>query len=217
MPDIIPGSIVDGFQYNLFLQNFPENYYPLALSQLEPFRRARGYRPRWYTVPDADNLGAIPDYATIEEQIRIAPGSWLWGMSAALITSAVPPFPFMPINPSAAVMVQITDGSTGLKLFSDFVAAGFIWSQPDVFGAGGVAPPYLWVDNAPYILSQPRPIVEPGFVNVEISNLLVVAPGTMPNALVQLVLYCMEPVVLVDGILTECQEPAPGAYRGRAQ
>ena len=205
MPDITPDSIVDGFQYNLFLQNLPERYYPLALSQLEPFRRARGYRPRWYTVPDADNLGAIPDYATIEEQIRIAPGSWLWGMSVALIITPMAG-PSFAINPSTAVMVQITDGSTGLKLFSDFVAAGFIWSQPDVFGAGGVIPPYLWVDNAPYILSQPRPIVEPGFVNVEISNLQVVAPGVLPIARVQLVLYCMEPAVVIEDQLTECAQ-----------
>jgi hypothetical protein len=211
MPDTKPDSIVDGFQYNLYQPNLAERYYPLALSQLEPFRRAKGYRPHWYTVPDADSLGAIPDYATIEEQLRIAPGSWLWGLSVALITSVLPPFPFFAIDPSVLIMVQVTDGETGLKLFSDFVAAGFIWNQ--VFGF----PPYQWLDNSLHILSQPRPIVEPGFVNVEISSLNVVGPGTMPIAKVQLVLYCMEPAIVIEDQLTECPQPVRSRAQERAQ
>jgi hypothetical protein len=184
----MPDSIVDGFQYNLFLRNFPERYYPLALTQLEPFRRARGYRPRWYTVPDADNLGSIPAYGTIEEQLRIAPGSWLWGLSIALLA------PAGIVDPTLVLMIQITDGSTGLKLFSDFLSAGFIWTQ------GGGLPPAV-IDNVPYILSQPRPVVEPGFVNVEIAELTGVTLGRA-----QLVLYCMEPTVLIEEQLTTCQE-----------
>jgi hypothetical protein len=209
MPDITPDSIVDGFQYNLYQPNLAERYYPLALYQFEPFRRARGYRPRWYTVPDADNLGAIPNYGTIEEQIRIAPGSWLWGLSVALMVSPAPPFLPWLTDPSVVVMVQITDGSTGLKLFSDFVAAGFIWSQPDIFGPWGpIVLPYSWVDNAPHILSQPRPIVEPGFVNVEIANLFPSAavPGAVAITRAQLVLYCMESAVVIEDQLTECAQ-----------
>lgn len=199
------GSIVDGFQYNLFLRNFPENYYPLALSQLEPFRRARGYRPRWYTVPDADTLATIPPYGAVEEQIRIAPGSWLWGMSVTVRGAA-----FGVADPSGVLAIQITDGSTGLKLFSDFMSAGFIWTQ-----GWGPAPPYLWIDNSPYILSQPRPIVEPGLVNVEIADTLGPLPGWGIQQ-AQLVLYCMEPAIVIEEQLTNCRKPAllSGASRG---
>jgi hypothetical protein len=183
-------DIVDGFQYNLFLENWTERYYPLALAQLEPFRRARGYRPRWYTVPDKDVFLSVPAYATVEEQVRIAPGSILWGLSICVMQT----IGMVEMDPSSVLAVQITEGATGLPLFSDFTSAGQLFTQ---VGLG------LPVDQPPVLLSQPRIIVEPGYVNVEIANITALG---ISNA--QLLLFCMEPAVALEECLTECEVAA---------
>src|SRR5580658_1697708 len=70
---------VDGFIFNTRLLNV-QSYFSNVLAQLEPLRRANGYRLRMWGVPTPDDL-PIPAYESVEYQIQCQPGSYLWGFN----------------------------------------------------------------------------------------------------------------------------------------
>ena len=133
-------AVVDGFCYNLQRPMVPSWYEPMALGQLEALRKAGGFRPRWYGVPEESSGFVIPPYNTVEQQVRITPGSWLYGYM---------------VTPTALnALTKITEGATGIPLSSDFLCTWNIQGDQGQFN----------------LLSQARLIVAPGWVNVEIAN-----------------------------------------------
>ena len=145
--------IFDGFSLNAGLLYLPKRFFPNALAQLDVLRRAANYRPRWYCVPDDFNE-PIAAYDTLQYQIRVTPGSYLWGLNWTVLPTEDPRVDEALISD---LYVQITDSCSEIPLFNDFVCGAAL--RPS--GAT-----QLW----PRILGQPRLIIEPALVNVEIAN-----------------------------------------------
>ena len=148
-------QVVDGFSYNTMLIWQQPRYFPNCLAQLDVLRRAANYRPRWWVVPD-DIDQPIQPYDTLYFQIEVSAGSYLWGYSFTTVSA---------LNPSGApvattasdILIQAVDACTGIPLFQDFSCGG---GNSSNFNARML----------PILLSQPRLILEPGLVNVELSN-----------------------------------------------
>ena len=138
-------NIIDGFTLNAALLYLPKRFFPSALAQLDPLRRAENYRPRWFCVPDDFNQ-PIAAYDTLQYQLQVVPGSYLIGMNWTVLDGE-----------NTDLYIQITDSCTEIPLGSDF-------QNGAAFRPSGAA--QLW----PRILAQPRLILEPGLVNVEIAN-----------------------------------------------
>ena len=162
---------VDGFMYNSCLLYLPNRFMPAALTQLETLRRAQNFRARWFCIPDAQ-AEPIAAYDTFQYQVNIAPGSYLWGMMFNNLTAP---------NINSDLLISVVDACTGIPLFNDFVNATI--ASP---GAAG-APPTLTSRNLPVLLTQPRLVLEPGLVDVEIAN------QTNGSRTCQLVLMFAEP------------------------
>src|SRR5580704_15932376 len=75
----VVGPIIDGFTFNSKPVHYL-SYYHNALTGLEPLRRSNAMRLRMHGIPDAQFV-PIPPYESVEEQIRVLPGSYLWGWS----------------------------------------------------------------------------------------------------------------------------------------
>lgn len=158
-------NLIDPFVYTTTLRLLQTQYRASAIAQMETLRRARSYKARYYTSPDP-LVDPIPAFSQVETQIRMIPGTYVWGISL-----------FISINIEEVILpirVQITDASTEIPLFSDYIKGRLIQQ-----GTG---------ERAPTILGQPRLISEPGNVNVEMYN------DNNTAATVQLVLYCAEPI-----------------------
>lgn len=162
------GAVIDGFCYSLFRQYSAGWYEPMALGQMEPIRRAGGFRFRSYCVPEDQDV-LIPAYDTVEMQVHIVPGSYLWGFLAL-------------VDPS--LRIKITEGATGIPLSAEFISG---------FGSIAFTPP-----GKPILLSQPRLIVDPGWINVEMANVL-----AAPSA-VQLILLVAEPCTVIEDSNERC-------------
>jgi hypothetical protein len=157
-------NIVDGFTLSTTLRLLPTLYRAHMYAQMEVLRKAGAYKARYYTAPDT-LIEPIPAYGQLETQVRAIPGTYVWGLGLYLGISLNSPDP---------IRIQITDTSTEIPLFSDYIQA--ILLQP-----GGSS-------RAPSLLAQPRLITEPGQLNVEMYN------DNADPATVQLVLYCAEPI-----------------------
>lgn len=169
---------MDGFLFNPSIRYWPEQYMAGALAQMDTLRRANTYRPRAYAIPDDFNQ-PIPAYGTLEYQIKVAGGSYLWGMqfrqySAAYAEQA-------PTN----IVVQVTEACTGIA-----VSQEFYW--PTGISEFSAAPGLLGGIPMPFVLPQPRLFVSPGDINVELSNL------AAAQQLCQLTLYFAEPCEVVE-------------------
>jgi hypothetical protein len=175
-------AVIDGFCYSLSTLFVPGWYKPMALGQLEALRKAGGYRSRWYTVPE-DGNASIPAYSAVEQQLRITPGSYLYGYMALTFSGA-----------NLGILVRIVEGATGIALMEDALYGASM--SPPFFGIPSVSVP----NGVPTLLSQPRLIVDPGWVNVELSN-----PDAADGGGGQIILLCAEPcTVLEPGQKTEC-------------
>jgi hypothetical protein len=133
----------------------PIVYRASALAQMEVLRRSRGYRTRWYLIPD-DLEDPIPAYGQVELQINVPPGSYLWGLAFTIPTT---------LNATLSTTVchvQVTDACTETALFSDYVMEQNVVSLIPGNGAQN--------RRNPMILSQPAIIGQPGLVDVEIFN-----------------------------------------------
>jgi hypothetical protein len=175
-PTVTLAQVVDGFTYNTQLLYLPKRYFPNALAQLDILRRAANYRPRWFVVPD-DIDQPIQPYDTLYYQIEVASNSYLWGYSFASI-SATAPGGGSTSTTAADLLIQAVDSCTSVPLFMDF--------------ANGAGNHSNFTSRAnPIILSEPRLILNPGLVNVEIAN-------RTPNTITcQLLLHFAEPCKII--------------------
>jgi len=156
---------VDGFVYSASMLYLPTTYRASALAQMEVLRLAKGYRPRWYLIPE-DSDQPVGLYSQIEFQVRVQPGAYLWAISFSTLNLEGP----------LQAFVQVTDACTETPLFSDYLMANLI--EPST-GAGRRNP----------LLLTPRLIGEPGLLNVEIYN------SYYTNLTPQLMLLVAEPFV----------------------
>ena len=153
-PVVLP-SICDGFIYNPQLRANTENYDILGLGQLELLRRSKGFIPRLFAVPDFSD-GVIPVFQTIQRQVEVVPGSWLW---AVTVTSGP-----TPIN-NNLYFVTIRDDDTGDSLFNQqFVASQSL--RPE---STAQASPLQYAYSVQKKLTQPRLISGKGILDVQIS------------------------------------------------
>jgi hypothetical protein len=162
-------KIPDGFLHNLSLKQWASDYYTMQVAQMEVFRHAQAFRPKWYVVPDG-RLATLAPYQTIEAQLRMPVGSWIWGLSLSPIASTV--------------LVRIVDNGTKIPLFEDFIRL-LIWPPLGAY----------WEP----MLIEPRAVVHPGEINVEIAN----EDPTSPIGNLQLVIYTMEPAVALPDQMQE--------------
>ena len=160
---IILDQVVDGFSYNTDLLYLPNRYFPNALSQLDILRRASNFRARWFVIPD-DIDQPLQPYDTLYFQIQVEPGAYLFGYMFSSISATgdtAPPIVPDPIGPVATtasdVLVQAVDSCSGVPLFQDFANGGGCHSD-------------FTARCLPILLTQPRLVLAPGLVNVQLSN-----------------------------------------------
>jgi hypothetical protein len=171
-PLVLP-QIADAFSYNTMLWAFPDRYFLSCLAQMDILRRAANFRARWFVVPD-DIDQPIQPYDTLYYQINVAPGSYAWGYRFSAISATDPNGDPVAAN-NSDVLVQAVDSCTGIPLFQDFA------------NGGGCAVNFANVRMLPILLTQPRLVLEPGLVNVQLSN-------RTPNTITcQLLLHFAEP------------------------
>lgn len=171
-------QVVDGFSYNNSLLWLPERYFPNALAQLDVLRRAANYRTRWWVVPD-DIDQPIQPFDTLYFQCEVSAGSYLWGWRFIAV-SATDPDDAPVATTSSDLLVQVVDSCTGIPLFQDFA------------NGGGNAPNFNSRMSPVCLATQPRLILEPGLVNVEIAN-------RTPNTIhCQLLLHFAESCKLIN-------------------
>lgn len=190
----IKDAILDGFALNPYIRPLQDRYDIAALQQMEILRRANLYRARWWVLPD-DFDQPIPAYDTFEYQIQIMAGAYLWGL---MYTE----FSGITFTQTAGTngILQITDACTGVQLWSEYASGNgytFFRSTPDP--RGGVIP---------HILTQSRLILEPGLINVEISN------RSNANLRCQLLLFFAEPCVLITDLHLGGKLPQGGGSMG---
>jgi hypothetical protein len=147
---------------------------PLALASLDVLRRANTYRPKMHLLPDDINM-PIAAFETLEYQVRVVPGSYVWG----LILNQYDPATWVNVN-AADIWCQITDSCNGIKLFDDFISARSHSTLQNVATDARNA-------MLPHLLTHPRLVLEPGLLNVELANTATAARRC------QLVIFTAEP------------------------
>jgi hypothetical protein len=171
--------IIDGFTYNTRIPN-ASLFYQLALSQLESLRRANGYRPRWFGVPTSDDR-PIPAFETVEYQVKVQAGSYLWGLQFSAETSdedyteivnsfrIVDACTELPLQDKPALTLAVANGYFGTPA---------LYEQNTLGQNLGVT-----------LLAEPYLINEPGTLNVEVTN------GGSVSSQCQLLLLVAEPCI----------------------
>jgi hypothetical protein len=168
-------SIIDAFTLNPAIRYRPGYYMASALASMDVLRRANTYRPKWYTLPD-DEHATIPAYQTLEYQLRVTPRSYVWAM---LVNQFGVALPYVQAD-ADDIWVQITDTCNGIPFFGDFVRGrGFQTRQSNPTDERNTMLPYLF--------TQPRLILEPGLLAIEMANTAAVAIRP------QLILFSAEP------------------------
>lgn len=176
---IIP-QVVDGFTLDQGFTETPWTYPALVTGQLEVLRRAVNLRPRWYQFPTVDpTVAAFPTLGlrgNFEKQIRVEPGSWLWGYAA-----------------TGTFSFSVWEEETGRRFAFDFLRA-----QNAVAGLMTGVP---GVRSRMAVLGEPWVILEPGLLNVE---LYAVEPAPPAVTAQELVLWFAEPVCAVEREMSPC-------------
>ena len=175
--------IVDGFTLNLQWPN-ASRWAAFTLHQLEALRRSTLYRFHVFTAPE-DTTAQIAQYDTQQNQIRVPPGSWLWAVSFAGILPGA----------NAGCCVRISEQGTGQLLYSNFYAP---------VAVGGIFPHGMQI-----LLTEPRVLVAPGILNVEIAFTPASGGG---GTFAQVALWCAIPKESKVYQFTEC--PQPESIRG---
>jgi hypothetical protein len=145
--------VVDGFVNSASLLYLPTTYRASALAQMEVLRKAKGYRTRWYLVPE-DLEEPVRAFSQLEYQVRLQPGSYVWGLTFSA------PFDETGIYaavPASFITLRITDDCTETSFFSDYVKGLNLQPVP------GTA------HRHPFLIT-PRLIGEPGTLSAEIYN-----------------------------------------------
>ena len=158
MPEtrLVVSQVCDGFSYNANNLYLAGRYWPDALAQLDVLRRANNFRARWWVVPDPQNNPVIAA-DTLYYQLEVSAGSYLWGYNFASL-SAVDSTSGAPAETTATdLSIQAVDSCSGVPLFMDFAN-------------GGGCRTSCSSGFQPILLTQPRLILEPGLVNIQIAN-----------------------------------------------
>lgn len=171
--------IIDGFTYNSRTLN-SQSYFQNAIAQLEPLRRANGFRCRWFGIPDPSDI-PIAAFSSVEYQVQAQPGSYLWGLNFWASAGTNVPTSEAPTN-----TIRIVDACTELPLadrqsLSVAFTGTLIGSNQQQFSLGQ--------NRGPVLLPTPYLISTPGFLNVEITN------GAPTPSTCQLVLFLAEPSI----------------------
>ncbi len=142
----------------------PHRFSRLALQELLRVTQQPGFQPNAYPLPSEANSN-LPAGALVEVRLTLPVGSYVWGFSGSS-------------SQAAGFETQIVD----LRQNSPFFLAPVLWSN--ITGQGntpeGISTPL-------FILPQPRLVIEPAVLKVQIKNL-----ATAANA-VQLVIFTAEP------------------------
>ena len=170
-------SPIDGFVLNPYTVLKPYDYYPGALGQLGALRRANTYRARIYAVPDDFNQ-PLQAYETLEYNVKVTGGSYLWGLRFVQYS------PVWTQQAPANVVVQLTEACTGIELYREFSTTGGLAFYTAATQGRGF--------HLPHILTQPRLLLDPGEITVELCNL----SGSVQYC--QLLLHTAEPASLVE-------------------
>jgi hypothetical protein len=168
--------IIDGFTYNSRVAT-TSSFYHSAVAQLEPLRRANGFRPRIFGVPTPEDR-PIPAFETVEYQVKCQPGSYLWALQFWCSAAS---------SPNLTNTFRIVDACTELPLgdrpqLGTAVANGYFGSAP---GSQNV----LGQNYGVTLLAEPYLINEPGTLNVEVTN------GSSSTSNCQLLLLIAEPCI----------------------
>jgi len=156
-------SIIDCFTLNPTIRYRPGSYMASAIGSLDILRRANTYRPKWYIIPDEEHA-TIAAYQTLEYQLRVTPRSYVW---ALIVNQFGLVAPFAQAN-SDDVWVQITDTCNGIPFFGDFARGrGFQTRQGTLTDQRN--------QMLPHLFTQPRLILEPGLLAVELANTAAIA------------------------------------------
>lgn len=178
--------IVDGFTHSLSVRLLPTTYRALVQAQMETLRRASNYQFKIHSAPNTESnpgevgFPLVPAFSQVEYQIKIRPGTLIWGMWLAGDE----------IFANSNLFIQVTDMSTGSPLFSDYELIGLISS---ILNGND-----RQFNRYPYLLSEPRIVSGSGQVNVELYN------STENDIFPQFVMFCAEPLPLPD----LCADPA---------
>lgn len=157
---------VDGFLLSGSMLYLPTTYRAHVLAQMEVLRLANGYRCREYLLP-VDSDEPVAAYGQLEYQIRVQPGSYVWGLSFCLVSDDVEP---------QNIRMQLTDDCTETLFFSDYALAMMV-------DPSATTP----VSKRKPMLINPRMIGEPGTITAELYN------SSENPATCQLVIMCAEP------------------------
>ena len=166
---------VDGFTFNSRPMN-AISYFQNVLTQLEPLRRANGYRLRMWGVPPPNYLPILA-FESVEYQVQCQPGSYLWGFNfwASAANGLTP------IN-----AIRIVDACTQLPMTSNpalavAYAGTLVGNSQQQYSLGQ--------NRCQVLLPQPYLVADPGLVNVEITN------GAASTSTCQLLMMFAEPCV----------------------
>lgn len=156
-------QIIDGFSFSGLFGTRPLNglsWYCSCLANLSELRLAAdSYRPRWWVVPknftDSNNTGSanIEPGKTAFEEFQVKEGSWLWGLQFAVFNDTVD---------QSSFSVVIRQGSD-LPFIDRVMTASGIY-------AGSPVDPFNTLKPAVDLLPQPRLIIPPTQLHVEVSN-----------------------------------------------
>lgn len=167
----------DGFTINPFTVLKPYDYHAGALGQMDTLRRANTYRARIHAVPDDFNQPLQP-YETLEYQVKVTGGSYLWGVRFAQYSGV------WQQQAPGGVTMQITESCTGIELYREFTDPSGVAFYTAATQKRGY--------HIPHLLTEPRLFLEPGGVTVELCNL---GAGVQ---YCQILLHFAEPADLIE-------------------
>ncbi len=157
-------QIVDGFVYSGLFGARPlngMNWYWNCLANMEALRvDADSFRPRWWVIPKnftepANTASAnIQPGQTVFYEFQVKPGSYFWGMQFAVFNDTIPQSRFS---------VIIRESATDIGFSDRPMAASAIFS-------GSPVDPFNTLKVPVKLLPEPRLILDPGQIHVEVSN-----------------------------------------------
>lgn len=139
-------------------------YHARALPELLRITSQPGFEPNAYPLPSETNAN-LPSRALVEIRLSLPTGTYVWGFSGSS-------------SQAAGFETQIIDLRDNVPYFT----APVLWSN--ITGQGS-APAGL--STPLFILPQPRLVIEPAVLKVQIKNL------ASATNLVQLVVFTAEP------------------------
>lgn len=172
---------VDGYMLSDFRVINPWDWQAQVLQQATSIdiRKANLIQDKLYAFPD-DQTIVIQAYQTYQRQVKVVPGSILWGIRYTEYDGT-----WNSVNPVTG-LIQVTDTCTGRKLFSEFTfGKGF-----GMFRSGTPA----IVPIVPSLLPSPHFFADPGSMSVEIAN------SSASDLRCQLVLHLVEPCLAMEQI-----------------